>query len=156
MATRLGLALVWRSLVYFRRSHGTLGLGIAAATAVIVGALVVGDSMRHSLRRIVLQRLANVELILQAPEFFDWKLVEKVDWSKVDEVLSPVPVILLSESSAESKQADQLRRASRVQVMGIDGRFVGALDEANKRLFPEPPGPDQVFVNSALARELNV
>lgn len=156
MATRLGAALVWRSLVYFRRSHGALGLGIAAATAVIVGALVVGDSMRHSLRKIVLQRLANVELILQAPEFFDWALVERVDWSAVNQVLSPVPVILLSESSAESKQRDQLRRASRVQVMGIDSRFVDALDEANKKLFPTAPGPDQVMINAALARELNL
>ena len=38
--------LAWKSFRYFWRSHLALALGIAVSTAVIVGALVVGDSVR--------------------------------------------------------------------------------------------------------------
>ena len=42
---------LWRmavaSFVWFRRSHLVVALGVAAATAVLSGALIVGDSMRR-------------------------------------------------------------------------------------------------------------
>ncbi len=67
--------LVWRSLSAFRALHLSLALGIAAATAVIVGALVVGDSVRGSLQQIVLQRLGNTHSVMLSQKYFSDQLV---------------------------------------------------------------------------------
>ena len=48
--TRLGFLL--RSLVHYWRTNLAVLLGVMAGTAVISGALVVGDSVRESLRRL--------------------------------------------------------------------------------------------------------
>ena len=66
--TILGTAL--SSLRYFFKSHLAIALGVAAATAVITGALVVGDSVRGSLRAIVEDRLANVDGDASCPRLF--------------------------------------------------------------------------------------
>ncbi len=41
---------VLRSLWFYRRSNVAIALGVATAATVIIGALLVGDSMRGSLR----------------------------------------------------------------------------------------------------------
>ena len=51
--------LVIRSLLYYRRTHAGTVLGTALATAILVGALIVGDSVRYSLRQMVSERLGN-------------------------------------------------------------------------------------------------
>ena len=51
--------VVFRSLVYYRRTHAGTLLGTALATAILVGALIVGDSVRLSLRQMVSERLGN-------------------------------------------------------------------------------------------------
>ena len=53
--------LVWRSLVHHLRMHGAVALGVAAATAVLTGALLVGDSVRGSLRSLTLDRLGRID-----------------------------------------------------------------------------------------------
>ena len=53
-----------RSLFYFWRSNLAIALGVAAATAVLTGALIVGSSMRHSLKQLTLDRLGRIDEIL--------------------------------------------------------------------------------------------
>lgn len=45
--------LVARNLVYYWRTNLAVMLGVATAVAVLTGALVVGDSVRASLRDLV-------------------------------------------------------------------------------------------------------
>ena len=52
--------LAKRSLLYHARSHVGAILGSAVAAAVLIGALVVGDSVRESLKRMALARLGPV------------------------------------------------------------------------------------------------
>ena len=40
-----------------------VALGVAAATAVVTGALLVGDSMRGSLRELTIERLGSITSI---------------------------------------------------------------------------------------------
>ena len=63
--------LIFNSLTHHARSHlGTL-LGVVVASAVLIGALVVGDSVRFSLRQHALKRLGGVRLALvQHDRFF--------------------------------------------------------------------------------------
>ena len=63
-------ALVRCSLVYHARSHLGALLGSAVGTAVLVGALVVGDSVRGSLRHMALARLGKTEFALNANDRF--------------------------------------------------------------------------------------
>jgi putative ABC transport system permease protein len=148
--------LVFRSLLFFRRSHFSLALGVAAATAVIVGALVVGDSVRGSLRRLVLQRLSNIVAILQSRHFFDPAAIDPIEPSSVDRSLSIAPVVLLSNCSAEHAGPQAWGRASRVQVVGIDDRFLSGLDSRGRQELERAPGADEVVINESLARELKV
>jgi hypothetical protein len=56
------LKLVFRSLLYYRRTNLGVLLGTMLSTAVLVGALITGDSARGSLKRIVYERLGTIEL----------------------------------------------------------------------------------------------
>ena len=58
------------SLRHYRRIHLAVALGVAVATAVLTGALLVGDSVRGSLRDLTLQRLGRIDAVLVAPHFF--------------------------------------------------------------------------------------
>jgi len=121
--------------------------GAAVASAVLTGALLVGDSVRGSLADLTLGRLGGVEHALVAERFFRQDLA--------DELPDSSPAIVL-RGAAESP--DSGRRASRVAVTGVDERFAalygsGAQLEfavAPRQLFPS------VVVNEALRNELGV
>ncbi|HKO59666.1 MAG TPA: hypothetical protein VJV03_00770, partial [Pyrinomonadaceae bacterium] len=55
--------LLKRNLTYYWRTNVAVVLGVAAAVAVLSGALLVGDSVRGSLRDLFLQRLGRTERV---------------------------------------------------------------------------------------------
>lgn len=137
--------LILRSLAHHWRSHVPTALGAAVGTAVLAGALLVGDSVRGSLRALALGRLGRVEAAVISSRFFRQALAEAAPGA--------VPALLL-RGAAEN--ADTQARAGRVSVWGVDPRF-WSLGEA-------PPGPgalerftgQSVIVNETLAEELGV
>src|SRR5437867_11767592 len=68
------LRVLIASLCHHWRVHAAVALGVAAATAVLTGALVIGDSVRGSLRYLVLDRLGGIDQILVADRFFRQQL----------------------------------------------------------------------------------
>jgi hypothetical protein len=54
------------SLRHYRRIHLAVALGVAVATAVLTGALLVGDSVRGSLRDLTLERLGRIDSAIVA------------------------------------------------------------------------------------------
>ena len=56
---------VTRSLFHHWRINCAVALGVAAATAVLTGALLIGDAMRGSLRTLTLDRLGRIDEILE-------------------------------------------------------------------------------------------
>ncbi len=74
--TRLRLLL--RNLAWFKGVNIATALGVAVATAVLAGALMVGDSVRQSLAELTLIRLGDVDDALFAPQFFDASLTERL------------------------------------------------------------------------------
>jgi ABC-type antimicrobial peptide transport system permease subunit len=62
------------SLWYDRSINAAVMFGVLCTAAVLTGALLVGDSMRGSLRDLTLQRLGNVDTILFAPNFISSRL----------------------------------------------------------------------------------
>ncbi|MFN3190733.1 MAG: FtsX-like permease family protein [Aureliella sp.] len=138
-----------RSLKFYSRSHFAVALGVAAATAVILGALVVGDSVRHSLRSLVVNRLANIDSLLHARVFLSEASIEQLNEQFADVGISPA--IYFPSNSIESRK-EEFTRASRVQLLAIDDRFTSRLLETQLPAL----GEDQIALNQALANELNV
>lgn len=59
---------VIQSLRYYRKLNLSVVLGIALSTAILIGALVVGDSVRYTLQYIVKQRLGKTSRVITAGE----------------------------------------------------------------------------------------
>ncbi len=146
-------SLVSRSLRYFARSHFAVGAGVAAATAVIVGALVVGDSVRGSLRGLVLDRLGNLQGVLQSRTFFRPDCLTRIALPAAEQA-EILPVIILPSATVESRKGGELLRASQVQVLGLESSFWKLASRPRMQL--EDLGEDEVALNAGLATELNV
>ena len=104
--------------VHYWRTNLAVALGVAAAVAVLAGALVVGDSVRGSLRDIALGRLGRTDQVLSSVGFFREGLANDVKSALAAADAAPLIVadaFVTLESSG--------RRASKVIVYGVDERF---------------------------------
>src|SRR5438067_5079116 len=70
--------LILRGLAYYWRTNAAVVLGVAAAVAVLTGALLVGDSVRGSLRHLVLDRLGRFDEALVTGRFFRAALADEL------------------------------------------------------------------------------
>ena len=68
--------LVFKNLTYYWRTNAAAVIGVATAVAVLAGALLVGDSVRGSLRELVLQRLGQTDQVVLSSGFFREQLAE--------------------------------------------------------------------------------
>src|SRR6056297_634936 len=144
--------LVRRS-AWFHRSIGlAVALGVAAATAVVCGALLVGDSMRGSLRGLTLQRLGEVDAAVMPGSFFSASQVA----GDLTIVAKVVPVIYFARGVLEATDSDAelTRRSGQVQLIAAESQFWD-FDTAGVR--PEVfPSGNQVVLNQRAADELQV
>ena len=139
--------LILRSLIHHRRSHFAVALGVMAATAVLTGALLVGDSMRASLMHLALDRLGRIDEVLLSDRFFRQRLSEELDLG--DYFQDALPAILLR---ATLENPENNLRASDVTTLSCDERFWSL---GNHDLPKDArPGDGQVVLNEPLAREL--
>lgn len=72
------LRLILRSLWYFRAVNASAAAALSVAVAALVGALIIGDSVRGSLRAMALARLGPVDYALVAGRFFDADLAGRI------------------------------------------------------------------------------
>ena len=166
-----------KSLRYYWSTNLAIALGVAAATAVLTGALIVGDSMRNSLRELTFQRLGKIDELLVSDGFFREKLAAEIQQSEAfiaayDQV---TPVIMFpggtveTEVETESKnqsqaqsQSDNRRKisyAGQVTVLGVkEGfwRFDEGLAKALIAKLTTELNGDCCAINQALADDLNI
>jgi putative ABC transport system permease protein len=90
--------------------------------AVLAGALLVGDSVRGSLRDLVLQRLGLTDRVVVSTTFFREALADELQRDPAFSNAFTGVVPLVAIEGLVSEQASR-RRASRVQVYGVDERF---------------------------------
>jgi ABC-type antimicrobial peptide transport system permease subunit len=134
--------LAFRSASFYRRTNAAVVLGIACAVAVLAGALVVGDSVRASLRELSLGRLGRTEVAVTSDAFFREALAEGLSTAGI----RAVPVVLADAVATNERTG---RRASRVQVVGVDDRFW-----AFHAIDPPRMGGSDAWLSPGLAREL--
>ncbi len=149
-----GWRWVLRSLVHHGRMNLAVALGVAAATAVLIGALIVGDSVRGSLRSLALDRLGRIDEVLVGERFFRAELAEELatDPRWPSDGGSVVPVLLFPRATVQSRGGGA--RATGVFLIGAERDF-WELGDFDAR--PQPlPGPQEIVLNEPLARELGV
>jgi ABC-type lipoprotein release transport system permease subunit len=134
--------LVLRSLTFHWRTNLAVMLGVAVAAAVLAGALLVGDSVRGSLREIALGRLGRTETVVTTATFVRAGVAERFRTANLATSAAPLLITTASVTHESSR-----RRASEVQVYGVDQRFWS---------FHGLPAADGVYVSPALATELGV
>jgi len=117
--------LILASLAHHWRMNTAVALGVAVAVAVLIGALLVGDSMRGSLRKLALDRLGRIDHVLVADRFFREQLADELAISDgfTDQFGEAVPVILLRGTLTNPADPQQPIRANRVNLIGCDERF---------------------------------
>ena len=138
-----------RSLIYFWRINLAVALGVAVATAVLTGALIVGDSVRGSLRDLSLSRLGKIDHALVSERFFRESLERDLERE-----LGTQNVVSAISLSGTAVHAGSNTRASRVQIQGIDNRFANLFDQILPELTIGGIFPS-VVVNESLQKELN-
>src|SRR5688572_5300448 len=67
-----------RNLRHFRLANLAVVAGMAVATAVLTGALLVGDSVRASLRDLAVQRLGPIDYAMFSTQFFGEDLAQRL------------------------------------------------------------------------------
>jgi len=142
------LRLVKRGLLFYWRTNLGVLLAAMAGTAVLTGALAVGDSVRHSLKMMVSSRLGRTQLALVTNDrFFRAKLADELA-NQLNTTVAPVVQLRgLIENS------DGTRRANSVVVLGVDPLFfkIGAVGNPLGE-----GGKEGVVLNEPLAARLAV
>jgi hypothetical protein len=142
-------ALILRGLTYYWRTNLAVVLGVATAVAVLAGALVVGDSVRGSLRDLVLERLGETDYVIVSGGFFREQLESDLRTQSAFETsFDDICPILMTQGFVSAQSGDG--SAGNVRVYGIDDRFwkfhhVGSVTG--------PSGRD-ALISPALANEL--
>ena len=132
--------LLKRGLAYYWQTNLVVVLGVATAVAVLAGALLIGASVRGSLRDLVSQRLGNTDHIVTSTGFFREQLATE---------LGGAPMIVL-EGVVEHQPSH--RRAGGVKVYGVDERW-WQFHGLGKAVLGAPQGRE-VLISDGLANEL--
>ena len=146
------------SLAYRWRIHAAVGLGVLTATAVLVGALVVGDSVHGSLRHLALDRLGKIDAALVVPRFFRTALAEEVaayhDPEHPDLTIVARPAIMIQATLSHGE--NQYRRiAGQVTVLGCSDDFWTTFGDPHAAWQPaKRPGAREIVLNAPLAEKL--
>ncbi len=157
------LRVALQGLKYHWRIHLTVALGVAAATAVLTGALLVGDSVRGSLRDLTLDRLGPVSDVLIADRFFRTELADEVagDQTFSSQYDKLAALILMSQSTVERSGPGGSSRVADVLVVGSgperpSARTVSFWELADPVDRPNKlPGEGEVVLNREVADQLN-
>lgn len=139
--------LIRRSLVYHARTHLGVLLGAAVGSTVLVGALVVGDSVKASLRQFALARLGDIQLALPSGD--------RLFRSELAGSLEPelgAPTVSALQLPGTVARADGEARANQVQVNGVREDFWALADQGEA---VPTPGPEEAVLNERLAGQLN-
>ena len=108
------LRLVFKSISFYRRTSAAVLAAVVLSTAVLVGALAVGDSVRISLAKMVDARLGNVKsAVIAQDRFFTAGLADKLSSNSA-------AVVWIKGVAAND---DGSRRVNNANVLGVDGKF---------------------------------
>ncbi|MBN1200028.1 MAG: FtsX-like permease family protein [Bacteroidales bacterium] len=138
--------LIFRNLRYYRRPYLAVLAGVIVSTAVLTGALLVGDSVKGTLGRLTELRLGTTYWAVQpADRFFRSELADELS-QKLEHPV--VPGMLLTGIGVNPLTGN---RVQDIQIAGIDRNFT--------TLWKTPvvvPETDEVVISENLATKLEL
>ena len=137
---------ILRGLWHFRKQHLALFAGTIISTAVLTGALIVGDSVKYSLRDLVDVRLGNAGFALQTGDrFVHADLAERLSMDLGEPVIG---ITLIDGIGVNPESGIQ---ANKLQVLGIGSDYSEFFEIGIPDLFPE-----EALISSNLADKLKL
>lgn len=156
------LRLLIASIFHYWRTNLAVMLGVIAGTAVIGGALIVGDSVRGSLRQMTYDRLGEIDHVLTGPRFFREQLADDLAndprFQQRFESVAPALVLLgametgTPPAGADAAPSPSIRRVGQVNIYGIDERLWKLTDHGPVT----HPENNEVILSRRVARQLDV
>ncbi|MCA9137873.1 MAG: FtsX-like permease family protein [Planctomycetales bacterium] len=144
-------SMIFAGVRYHWRTSLAVSLGVAIATSVIVGALLVGDSMRGSLRGLTIERLGKIESVVAPGGFFSAANATTSLGVRQEDLAA---IILFDRAVIETSGEGGSRRAGAVQTIGCDESFwqLDVSGVAPKSM----PDENSIVLTQALANDLAV
>lgn len=143
--------LALRGVAHHRRMHLGLLTGTLLACAVLSGALVVGDSVRQTLRGIALARLGGtVQALDWGERHFAQDLAESLAGETGADTTAALTVRAMAGPPPGGAVRDQINRA---RVYGVDRDFWDIVSPGEQ--IPEL-GPQEALVNESVAGRLGL
>ncbi len=137
------IALILASTRHYWRTHLGVILGAALATLVLTGSLLVGDSVKATLRRQALARVGRADVAMMSGDrFFRAALADAID-------PEAAPLLMLRATVA---RADGMARVNAAQLLGVDARFWKLSPAGAALALPD----DGAALNARLAQQLGV
>jgi len=138
--------LIYRNLRFYRRPYLAILVGVMVSTAVLTGALLVGDSVRGSLERLTNLRLGSTRWAMKPGDRF-FRVALAADLSR--KLNRPVvPVLQLTGIGVNVATGD---RVQNIEVVGIDSEFASLWNPVTVI-----PAMDEVIVSDNLALKLDL
>ena len=139
---------ILKSLKFYWRQYFGIVFGMSVCTAILTGALIIGDSVKGSLVQLTLNRLGKTEFALQSSEgFFADRLARKLSDSLG---IRTAPLIQVNGIAINQVNST---RATPIQVNGVDERFWQfGINPSDWESLQE----DDAIINTRLANQLNL
>ncbi|TAJ11597.1 ABC transporter permease [Marinilabiliaceae bacterium JC017] len=135
-----------KSLWFFRRQHLAVFAGTVISTAVLTGALIIGDSVRNSLNELVALRLGKTAYAMHTGDRFVRAQLAAEMAATLQTTVSP----LLSMPGVAVNSGSDIR-ANGIQVLGVDNTFWQLQDSVMPSL-----EKNEVFLSQNLAQKLKL
>jgi putative ABC transport system permease protein len=142
------IRFIYRSLVFYWKSHLAVMLGVAICTMVITGALIVGDSVQSSLMEATELRLGKIDYVFSGTDrYFRASLADEIE-SDPETLVAPI----LQLPGLASSQGGKLR-LNNVQVVGINEDFQKMMSATASLA---PPLPNEAYISENLSNRLQI
>ncbi len=143
-------SLISRSLAYYWQTGIVVVFGLGVATAVITGSLLIGDSVRGSLRDTALARLGRIDYAMTAPRYLRRQFADDIRAQPAAASIRNLSALLTSNGAARNPATEAT--VPDVSVWGVEDSFWSFYDLPQT---PELSGR-ACAVNAALARDLSL
>lgn len=140
------LRFILKSFRFFSKQHIAVFLAALISSAVLTGALIVGDSVKYSLNNLVNKRLGNIEYaLLTGDRFVSSQLSAEIS----KDLNIPTSSLLMMQGIAIN--TENQKRINKAQIVGIDNSFWSLSYVEMSEL-----KADEVIISKNIADKLNL
>jgi len=135
-----------RGLAFYKIKHLAVLLATILSTAILTGALVVGDSVKYSLQQMVSQRLGSVGYALRSG---DHMVSQQLLKSLANELNTKVAGVIETHGVAINSEKDL--RINQTKIYGVDSSFWNLSNQEIGNL-----AGNEVYISQNLAERISI